>query len=152
MLDHIHHVNLVVEDLEVMTAFYRDVLEMKVTRKATISGDWIEAVTGIAGVEADVVFLQASSGPGIELLKYRTPTASRPPGLSVPNTPGLRHLAFQVQDLDRAVAALEKAGAHLVGQPQLVAGDQVSYSGGKRLVYFHDPEGNLLELCWFGVA
>jgi hypothetical protein len=34
-------------------------------------------------------------------------------------------------------------------QIQLVPDSQVTYAGGlrKRLVYFQDPEGNLLELC-----
>ena len=40
-------------------------------------------------------------------------------------------------------------GAKVIGDVQQVPDEQVKYSGGirKRLVYFHDPEGNLLELC-----
>ena len=87
---------------------------------------------------------------GVELIRYRRPEGARPKGLGVPHTRGLRHVAFQVEDLDAAVRALQAAGARLLGEPQVVAADQVSYSSGKRLVYCQDPEGNLLELCAYG--
>ena len=50
-IEQIDHVNLVVEDLLQMTAFYRDTLGLRQTRDATIAGDWIDAVTGLEGVE-----------------------------------------------------------------------------------------------------
>ena len=43
----IDHVNLVVLHLETMTAFYRDVLGLAVTKHVTISGAWIGAVVGL---------------------------------------------------------------------------------------------------------
>ena len=61
-----------------MIGFYRDVLGLRVTKQATIRGPWIEAVTGLADVEADVAFLESPTGPAIELLYYRTPRGSRP--------------------------------------------------------------------------
>lgn len=148
MLDHIDHVNLVVSDMAVMIRFYRDVLGMELSRQAAISGAWIEAVTGLADVEADVAFLAAPAGPTIELLRYRTPLATRPEGLGLANTPGLRHIAFRVRDIDGMAAALRQAGVALLGDVQQVPAAQVDYADvRKRLVYFRDPEGNLLELC-----
>ena len=72
----IDHVNIVVEDLEVMLAFYREVLGLEVTKEATISGDWIEAVVGLPGVVGDVVYLGFSEGPRLELIRYRSPQRS----------------------------------------------------------------------------
>jgi catechol 2,3-dioxygenase-like lactoylglutathione lyase family enzyme len=148
MIERLDHVNLVVEDLPAMTAFYRDVLGLRLTREITIGGDWIQAVTGLENVEADVAYLEADAGAGIELISYRSPQGGRPPGLGDPNTPGIRHVALCVDDLDAAVASLRTAGAELLSEIRQVPTVQVEFGGRqKRIVYCRDPEGNLLELC-----
>ncbi len=149
MLESIDHVNIVVDDLESMKAFYRDALGMAVTKEVTISGPWVEEVVVLNDVLADVVYLELPSGPRLELIKYHSPPAARPGGLEVSNTPGLRHLAFRIDDIDEACARLEQAGVQFTSGIHLVPDSQVTYAGGirKRLVYFRDPEGNLLELC-----
>ena len=58
-ISQIHDVNLVVRDMPAMIAFYRDVLGMRLARQVTISGPWIDAVTGLHGVNADVAFWDA---------------------------------------------------------------------------------------------
>jgi len=150
MIERIDHVNLVVEDLAAMTAFYRDVLGLEATKQITIRGDWIEAVSGLDRVEADVVYLEAETGAGLELICYRSPRGSRPAGLEAPNTMGLRHIAFCVGDLDGVVAALNAAAVPPLSDIQEVPTAQVDFGGRqKRIVYCRDPEGNLLELCAF---
>ena len=84
MLERIDHVNLVVADMPRMVAFYKDVLGMRLAKQAVISGPWIEAVTGLSPVEAEVAFLEASSGPRIELIRYRAPEGSRPRAPAAP--------------------------------------------------------------------
>ena len=151
MTERIDHVNLVVEDLPAMTAFYRDVLGLRVTREVSIRGDWIEAITGLEGVEADVVYLEAQSGAPLELISYRSPRRPRPEALEVPNTPGIRHVAFHLQDLDEVVARVKASGQGVMSDVQTVPTAQVEFAGRqKRIVYCRDPEGNLLELCNYG--
>ncbi len=149
IIQRIDHVNLVASDLPGMTAFYREVLGLKVTKEVTISGPWIEAVVGLKDVEADVVYLEADEGPRIELIFYRHPRGSYHDDSGKPNTLGLRHLAFGVSDMDAAVDRLKQANVKLFSEVQQVPDAQVKYAGGvrKRLIYFHDPEGNLLEFC-----
>lgn len=149
MLQQIDHINIVVHDLEKMTSFYCGVLGLRVSKRVTISGDWIEQVVGLKGVEADVVYLDPPLGPRVELIRYRKPEREAPAGLGESNTPGLRHMAFKVDDIDALVRSLTKAGVKFFSKVQLVPASQVTYAGGvkKRLVYFHDPEGNLLEFC-----
>ena len=147
-IEYIDHVNLVVEDFLGMTAFYRDTLGLRQTRDATIAGDWIDAVTGLKGVEADVVYLETGSGMRLELICYRSPKGRRPRELGKPNTRGLRHFAFRVTDLDTVVATLRKAGVELLSDIKKVPTTQVAHGGRqKRIIYSHDPEGNLLEWC-----
>lgn len=149
MIEGIDHVNLVVRELEAMTTFYRDVLGFRVTKAVTISGDWVAAVVGLTDVVADVVYLDPPHGPRIELIRYRQPSGARPEGLSKANTLGLRHCAFRVSDIDCVADRLRMAGVQTRSPVAAVPEGQVRYAGGarKRLVYFEDPEGNLLELC-----
>jgi catechol 2,3-dioxygenase-like lactoylglutathione lyase family enzyme len=145
----IDHINIVVEDLEKMIAFYRDALGLSLTRRVTISGQWIGAVVGLGDVNAEVVYLDFPQGPRIELIRYNAPITGRPAGVDKPNAPGLRHMAFKVDDINILVARLQQAGVRFFSDVQSVPQSQVTYAGGvrKRLVYFQDPEGNLLELC-----
>ena len=105
-------------------------------------------MTGLKDVTADVAFLEAPRGPAIELLYFHRPPGSRAPGQGVPNTFGLRHIAFRVSDIEQLVAAIRAAGVPLVSEIHCVPTAQVPYAQTqKRLVCFRDPEGNLLELC-----
>lgn len=149
MIEAIDHVNIVVRDLARMTAFYRDALGFTVTKEVTISGAWIDETVGLSGVEADVVYLDLPSGPRIELIDYRAPTGVEP---GVPNAPhlfGLRHMAFRVSEIDSLVVRLKAAGVTFQSDVKSVPDSQVKYASGakKQLVYFRDPEDNLLELC-----
>ncbi|NLS91843.1 MAG: hypothetical protein GXX96_06640 [Planctomycetaceae bacterium] len=144
----IDHVNIVVDDLSRMTAFYRDAVGLKVTREVTIQGDWIEAITGMPGVVADVVYLEPATGPPLELIAYRCPEGPRPADLEKANTKGLRHLAFLVDDFDRVLESVRAAGGELLAPVQKVPGGQVDYGARQKwIVYCRDPEGNLLEFC-----
>src|SRR5215217_3410278 len=144
----IDHVNLVVSDIEVMTAFYESVLGLKVTKRATISGEWIDRVVGLSGVKADVVYLDLAAGPRIELIRYHSP-ASPARQVHAPNAHGFRHIAFRVEGIDEIVRRLTSGGVKFFSDVQDVPDSQVTYAAGvrKRLVYFRDPEGNVLELC-----
>ena len=149
MLLSVDHVNLVVTDLPAMLRFYCNVLGFVVTKRVTISGEWIGRTVGLENVEAEVVYLDLPSGPRIELLRYISPEPIRSSDLDRANTIGLRHLAFKVGDIDAAVSRFREAGVTFLSDVQSVPDAQVTYAGGvrKRLVYFHDPEGNILELC-----
>jgi catechol 2,3-dioxygenase-like lactoylglutathione lyase family enzyme len=57
-----------------------------------------------------------------------------------PNTPGLRHVAFAVEDIDAVVAGLLARGAELVGEME-------RYKDSYRLCYVRGPEGIIVELA-----
>lgn len=149
MVKHIDHVNIVVSDLERSIHFYTRVLGLKETRRARLTGDWIETVVGLKGVEADVAFVQpVGGGPRIELIQYHTPPGEEFSAHSRPNTHGLRHIAFQTDDMEGLRARLESAGAPFFGPPVQVPGGVVEHDdGNKSLCYFLDPDGVLLELA-----
>jgi catechol 2,3-dioxygenase-like lactoylglutathione lyase family enzyme len=149
MIESIDHVNLVVRNLKRMTEFYRDVLGMRVAKEVSISGEWIDEVVGLKGVVGDVVYLELPSGPRIELIDYKSPPGVEQGVDNQPNVFGLRHMAFRVSSVEAVAEKLSAAGIEFQSEVKTVPDTQVTYAGGvrKRLVYFRDPEGNLLELC-----
>jgi glyoxylase I family protein len=79
--------------------------------------------------------LRLPDGVQVELFSFPTP----PPRPSYPEACGLRHLAFEVADLDAAVA-------HLIGHGVAVEPVRVDAATGKRFTFFADPDGLPLEL------
>ena len=141
----IDHVNIVVADLERAIRFYSDLLGLRRGFEVFLEGEWIETVTGLKGARARCVFMEGDdSSARLELLHYEVPTGQSLPASSAPHTRGLRHVAFMVEDLDALVARLRAAGVRVISEPVTVP-FAVADKGRKRLCYFHDPDGTLLE-------
>ncbi len=149
MVGCVDHVNIVVSDLERSVRFYTAVLGLEETRRAYLEGAWIDAIVGLEGVRAHVAYVQPKGGgPRIELLAYETPPGPRFEACSRPNTEGLRHLAFRVDDIDETCRRLAKADIEVFSPPVEVPDGVVRHDAGKkRLCYFKDPDGVLLELA-----
>ncbi|MCF6286452.1 MAG: VOC family protein [Candidatus Hydrogenedentes bacterium] len=149
MVKHVDHINIVVANLERSVHFYTELLGLKETRRAHLTGDWIEAIVGLRGVSADVVYVQpCGGGPRIELIKYLAPEGVSIPENALPNTQGLRHIAFQVEDMDSLYTRLVEAGVKFIGAPVIVPKSVIEHDDGqKSLCYFHDPDGVVLELA-----
>ncbi len=142
----VNHVNIVVADMERSLAFYVGLLGMRVTFEAELTGEWIETVAGLPAVSARCVFCQPSGGgTRFELLQYRTPPGQFLPEASLANTPGLRHVALEVDDLDALYARLHAAGVPFVSPPVAVPFSVVGVR--KRLCYLRDPDGALVEIA-----
>jgi catechol 2,3-dioxygenase-like lactoylglutathione lyase family enzyme len=56
------------------------------------------------------------------------------------NTPGIRHVAFAVDDIDAVITRLRARGAELVGEVE-------RYQDSYRLCYVRGPEGIIVELA-----
>lgn len=139
------HLNLVVRDLAAQTAFYRDVLGCQVLLERELSGEWVSALLGRPAIMDCVILQPPGGGPRIELLTYREPVPVEGANQSLPQTIGLRHLAFAVDDMDEMVARLHNAGIEFFAPPVTVP---FPVNGGrKRIVYFLDPEGVMCELA-----
>lgn len=140
------HVNVVVTDMERSIRFYAALLGLGIVMDRPLDGDWFERVTGLEGARARCVILAAPDGTcRIELLQFETPE-SAPPAL--PSTPGLRHVALRVGDLDHCLAVLEGQfgqNATVVEVPKDIV------RGGKRMCYIRDPDGAIIELCQYGL-
>jgi catechol 2,3-dioxygenase-like lactoylglutathione lyase family enzyme len=100
----------------------------------------VDRIVGLDGVRAEIVFVQTPDGHGrLELVKFHSPTTPGGDPLAPANTPGLRHIAFAVDDLDAVVAGLRARGSELVGELE-------RYEDSYRLCYVRGPEGIIVEL------
>lgn len=139
------HVNVVVTDMERSIRFYATLLGLGTVMDRPLEGDWFERVTGLAGARARCVILAAPDGTcRIELLRFENSGAAQP---ALPSTPGLRHVALRVSDLDRCLAVLGSQFGQVAVATE-VPNDIVR--GGKRMCYIRDPDGAIIELCEYG--
>ncbi|MEP5731400.1 MAG: VOC family protein [Sulfitobacter sp.] len=118
-----HHAALIVQDYPVSKAFYCDVLGLEI-----LAENYRE--------ERDSWKLDLALDDGGQLEVFSFPDP--PLRASRPEACGLRHLAFQVSDLDAAIAEL---AAH--GVP--VEPVRIDEFTGKRFTFFQDPDGLPLE-------
>jgi catechol 2,3-dioxygenase-like lactoylglutathione lyase family enzyme len=76
----------------------------------------------------------------LELTKFHAPPGQGGDRHAPANTPGIRHIAFAVDDIDGVVASLRARGAELVGEVE-------RYEDSYRLCYIRGPEGIIVELA-----
>jgi catechol 2,3-dioxygenase-like lactoylglutathione lyase family enzyme len=113
------HVGIVVDDLAAATEFFVE-LGLELQGEGPVEGRWVDRVVGLDGVQADIAMLQTPDGHGrLELNKFHTPSTQGGNRHAPANTPGIRHIAFAVEDIDAVVSGLRARGAELVGELEL---------------------------------
>ncbi|MBD1391851.1 VOC family protein [Mucilaginibacter sp. ZB1P21] len=123
-LKKIHHIAIICSDYELSKWFYVDVLGFTVAREV-----FREARNSYK------LDLEVGGQYQIELFSFPDP-ALRP---SRPEAAGLRHLAFEVDDIDEAVFHLNELNV----STESIRVDEFT---GKRFTFFQDPDGLPLEL------
>ncbi|GAM64055.1 hypothetical protein JCM19232_3331 [Vibrio ishigakensis] len=124
MLKGTHHVAIICSDYKTSKRFYTEVLGLEIL-----------AENYRAERDSYKLDLALPDGTQIELFSFPNPPA-RP---SRPEAQGLRHLAFQVEDLDAAIDRLTSFNIEV--EPVRV--DEFT---GKRFTFFQDPDQLPLEL------
>jgi lactoylglutathione lyase len=115
------HTRMRVSDMDQTIAFYTDVLGLEV----------LERKTSPRG--SHLAFLRApGSDELIELCSF-------PPSGPVKVQEDLVHLAFQVESLDDAIAALKRKGVTITDGP-------TTTSSGSRFIFLDAPDGYEIEL------
>ena len=123
-LNKIHHVAVICSDYERSKQFYTDVLGLEIksehyrkNRDSWKADCWLD------------------DNYVVELFSFPNPPARQ----SYPEAAGLRHLAFEVDDIDAAAQFLDDK--NIVHEP--IRTDEYT---GKRFVFFSDPDALPLEL------
>lgn len=116
MIKGIEHAAIAAADIAALAGWYVRVLGFEINYQS-----------------ANATFVKAPDGSMIEIIRAE---GQRPP--QTMKTPGLRHLALAVDDFDSALEKLRENQVQWLGEPQ--------ESKGNRVVFFSDPEGNILHL------
>ncbi|MDY7075563.1 MAG: methylmalonyl-CoA epimerase [Chloroflexota bacterium] len=129
MISSIHHIAIVVRDLDAALAFYRDGLGLEMTERREVPEEDVEiAFMPAAGVEIELLRpLDEESGVARFLEKRGE---------------GLHHVCLAVTDVEAAMERLRRAGAQLLSEEPLVN------AHGDRYAFVHprSAHGALLEL------
>jgi catechol 2,3-dioxygenase-like lactoylglutathione lyase family enzyme len=134
------HVGIVVADLGAAVDFFV-ALGLELEGEASVEGAWVDRVIGLDGVRSEIAMLATPDGHGkVELSRFRSPPGPGGGPAAPSNASGIRHITFQVDDLDATLARLEPHGAELVGTVE-------TYADVYRLCYVRGPEGIIIELA-----
>jgi catechol 2,3-dioxygenase-like lactoylglutathione lyase family enzyme len=140
----VHHVGLVVRDLDRSIYFYHDLLALPFANEPTpwFEGPDLEKGVGVPGARLRQVSLWVGTHSTMELIEY----ANRPASSIVPvpnNYLGAAHVCFKVDDVRATKAELESKGVRFYSDVNVVDEGPLA---GWRWVYFSDPDGLALEL------
>lgn len=136
------HVAVMVSDLERSFHFYHDLLGLEKLEYVEHHIRGISEMTATPNVSMKEyrMFLPANPGMTIDLLQWISPKS--PEGrFHISHVPSA-HLCFDVEDVDATYAFLKAEGVEFVSPPVHWPEEE----GGWVVLFFHDPDGNLLEL------
>ena len=138
------HIAIIVQSMEVMLHFYRDILGFRIIKDFRISNPEFQKGIGLPDASARCVHLALPESTGeLELFEFAQPN-NRNGDYPAINDPGFRHIALVVQNLDEVVAELKKKGVIFHSAP--VRFETPKEIKGFCFVYLKDPEGNFIEL------
>ncbi|WP_152655515.1 VOC family protein [Oceanobacillus sp. CFH 90083] len=139
-IQRIDHIGIIVNDLPAAKAFFLE-LGLRELGEAEVQGEWVEQIIGVPDVKETVAMFEVPGGEArIELVKFHSPLDENDVQHPLPNTLGLRHIAFAVENIEAIVAKLEKGGVEIFGEIQ-------NYENVYKLCYIRGPEGIILELA-----
>lgn len=154
---YVDHVALTVPNLDTAVAFYTDLLggielyrigpfDAAELPRMPDGRDWTEAHINVGGARVMMSMLHISDHLRLQLLQYEKPANARvapPRNCDI----GAQHIAFNVQDIERATAYLKRKNLSVMAGPiELRDG----LAQGLRVQYFLDPWGNQLKLVEYG--
>ncbi len=126
----VDHIGVAVKDAADAQAFFEQVLGLPSHGSETVAEQKVQTVfLPVGDTELELLAATAPDSPVAKFIDKRGE--------------GIQHIAFQVDDLEGALAKLEAKGVALIDRrPRLGA-------GGKKIAFLHpkDTYGVLIELC-----
>jgi len=120
MIKRIHHIAMVVDDMEGALSFWRDALGLKLAQAEEVPEQ-----------QARVAFLPVGEGE-VELVKPTTETSGMARYLAK-RGPGIHHICVEVDNLSELLTQLKSKGVRLIDETPRLG------SGGKKYAFIH-PE------------
>lgn len=132
------HTSLAVEDFQAAIRFFEEAFGFEMHFKEEGMNRQIESIAGTKDLICDLAILRnRASGHMLELIEFKPPLGL-PEGDRRPFRPGAAHVAFVVEDLATAKAAVEALGA-------ITLGEVTSFEDGPS-IYCRVPGGAFIEI------
>ena len=103
MFNRVDHIGVAVEDLDASLELYERDYGMTLVHRETVAEQGVEAV--LLDVGENHIELLAATGPDTPVGKFIAKKG-----------PGMHHVAYQVDDIEAALAALKQAGLKLIDE------------------------------------
>ena len=143
----VNHTSFTVADLDRAVAFFSQGLGFELVSKAPRDPEAVQQITAVEGADIMVAYLQAP-GHRLELIEYLAP-GEKGRNTARPCDTGFAHLAFDVSDMDAALAAAEAHGVLPLNPPYVI---DRGPNAGRRVVYLKSDNGLALEFIEVGEA
>ena len=139
------HTNIIAKNWRALAKFYQDVFGcVLVPPERDLSGAWLTKGTGVLDARFCGVHLRlpgyGQDCPTLEIYSY---SRNEPRPAPAANREGITHLAFEVDDVERAAYDVLNHGGSKVGD---ITSSPVEGVGLLTFVYLADPESNIIEL------
>ena len=137
MIENIHHSCICVRDMERSLALYQGVLGMEKVQDTHFEGAMIDKLLELQGARFRIVHLKVG-GDILELMQFERPAGRDQADLKV-NDRGITHFCFTVRDTEEVFRRLKGSGLAFTCDP-------VTTPTGRKVAYFRDPDGILVEI------
>ena len=135
-----NHTSFTVAELDSIIEFFCDGLGFKLLSRAPRDPNIIQKITGIDEADVEIAFIQ---GPNhrIELIQYLSPNNRKSVEMR-PCDSGFSHVAYDVDDIDAAIATAHTYDFVPIGDPTII---DKGPNTGSRVVYLRNQDGISIE-------
>ena len=139
MIKSTQHIALNVIDMAKVLPFYENVLGLKKVSDTEMTGDFLDTVQGKKNIRYRIVKLVSPENFMMEILQNLNHD-EKPQTENCLQNAGLRHFAYEDDDVDEAYKIITEAGYKTISNPC------TSEDKSMRLFFAYDPEFNLIEI------
>ena len=140
MVNDFLHIGISVRDLDESVRFYTEVLGMKEGLRAYHRGEKVSQVVDVEDAEVDVCYV-IKGNHRLELIEYKNKDkAKQNYTYKSQDAPGLVHIAFIVDDVDKIYREIKALGYEFNSPPM------VTRENGPKIAFFKGPDNVIIEL------
>ena len=139
MIKEFLHIGISVKNLEESVKFYTEVMQMDLDYRTKNKGDIISRIVDVKNADLDVAVVQKSN-LRIELLDYKNIEKKKNTAYPAQDQPGLVHISFLVDDVDKEYARIKSLGFEFNSPPM------VARENGPKITYFKGPDNVVIEI------
>jgi len=142
MIKSVEHFSFTVSNMEAALYFFQDLLGLHASAIMQVENRVVRQIVGMPDAVLRIAIVEAPGGNKIELIEYIRPEGTKVD--SKPCNPGIAHIAFVVEDIEKACQELNQKGINFVNPPVWAPGNEGSGRWG--VCYLKGPDDITIEL------